>query len=159
MRIFKTPKQIFQVFWSQIANLPMPGNWRYRFYRMAGIKFNIPDNEEPYIFIGRNVQFDSMYPEDIIIENRVIIATGCIFLSHALDTTYEKSKFYHGQIFVRGGVFIGANSIITKPLTIGKRAIIGAGSIVTHDVPDYQIWAGNPARFIKNRGHENTVDK
>ena len=67
--------------------------------------------------------------------------------------------FIRVRFLLGGGVFIGANSIITKPLTIGKRAIIGAGSIVTHDVPDYQIWAGNPARFIKNRGHENTVDK
>lgn len=38
-------------------------------------------------------------------------------------------------------------------VTIGKGSIIGAGSVVTKDVPPYQVWAGNPARFIKERIH------
>ena len=46
-------------------------------------------------------------------------------------------------------VFIGAKTIITKPVTIGQGAVIGAGSVVTKDIPPYEIWAGVPARFIK----------
>lgn len=46
-------------------------------------------------------------------------------------------------------VFVGGHSIILKGVTIGDDAVIGAGSVVTKDVPAGEIWAGNPARFIK----------
>ena len=38
-------------------------------------------------------------------------------------------------------------------VTIGKGAIVGAGSVVTKDIPPYQVWAGNPAKYIKDRVH------
>ena len=50
-----------------------------------------------------------------------------------------------GKILIKEGAFIGAHSIILKNVTIGKRSVIGAGSVVTKDVPDGEIWAGNPA--------------
>jgi len=53
------------------------------------------------------------------------------------------------KIVIGDDVFIGANSIILKGVTIGDRSVIGAGSIVTKSVPSNQIWAGNPAKFIK----------
>lgn len=46
-------------------------------------------------------------------------------------------------------VFIGGHSIILKGVTIGDEAVIGAGSVVTKDVPAGEIWAGNPAKFVK----------
>ena len=51
---------------------------------------------------------------------------------------------------IKDNAFIGAHSIILKGVTIGENSIIGAGSVVTKSVPDNQIWAGNPARFIRN---------
>ena len=48
-------------------------------------------------------------------------------------------------------VWIGTHVVILPGVKIGKGAIIAAGSIVNHDVPDYQIWGGVPARFIKTR--------
>ena len=47
--------------------------------------------------------------------------------------------------------FIGAGTIICNTVCIGKNVIIGAGSVVTKDIPDGEIWAGSPARFIKKR--------
>ena len=52
-------------------------------------------------------------------------------------------------IVIGDDVFIGANSIILKGVTIGEKSVIGAGSVVTKSVPREEIWAGNPARFIK----------
>lgn len=48
-------------------------------------------------------------------------------------------------------LFIGAHSIILKGVTIGECAIIGAGSVVTKDVGDDEIWGGNPAKCIRKR--------
>ena len=46
-------------------------------------------------------------------------------------------------------VWIGSKCLIKGGVTIGDGAVIGMGSVVTHDVPPYEIWAGNPAKFIK----------
>jgi acetyltransferase-like isoleucine patch superfamily enzyme len=53
-------------------------------------------------------------------------------------------------ITIGNDVFVGANTIIMKGVIIGDRAIIGAGSVVTKNIPADQIWAGNPAKFIRN---------
>ena len=54
------------------------------------------------------------------------------------------------EIFIGNDAFIGAGTIILKGVTIGERAIIGAGSVIRNDIPANEIWAGNPAVFIKN---------
>lgn len=46
-------------------------------------------------------------------------------------------------------VFIGGHTIILKGVTIGDEAVIGAGSVVTRSIPSKEVWAGNPAKFIK----------
>ena len=52
-------------------------------------------------------------------------------------------------VVISDNVFIGAHTIILKGVTIGENSIIGAGSVVTKCVPTNQIWAGNPAKFIR----------
>lgn len=52
-------------------------------------------------------------------------------------------------ILIKEGAFIGAHSIILKGVTVGRHSVIGAGSVVTKDIPDNEVWAGNPARFIR----------
>ncbi len=52
-------------------------------------------------------------------------------------------------VMIGDRVFVGANVTILKGVTIGEGAVIGAGSIVTHNVPSNEVWAGNPAKFIK----------
>ena len=50
---------------------------------------------------------------------------------------------------IKDDVFIGAYSFVLKGVTIGNNSIIGACSVVTKNVPDNEIWAGNPAKFIR----------
>lgn len=69
-----------------------------------------------------------------------------ILRNSAEDIKFRKTK----AILIKENAFIGAHSIILKGVTIGKNSIVGAGSVVTKSIPDNQIWAGNPARFIKN---------
>jgi bifunctional N-acetylglucosamine-1-phosphate-uridyltransferase/glucosamine-1-phosphate-acetyltransferase GlmU-like protein len=54
-----------------------------------------------------------------------------------------------GEVVVGNGVQIGGNSWLKPQITVGDGAIIGGGSVVTKDVPAHEVWAGNPARFMK----------
>ena len=64
-----------------------------------------------------------------------------------------------GMVIIGNDVWIGNNVTIIADVIIGNGAVIGAGSVVTKDVPPYTIWAGNPARQIKNRFDEDTAQK
>jgi acetyltransferase-like isoleucine patch superfamily enzyme len=54
-------------------------------------------------------------------------------------------------ISIEDDVWIGANVIILKGITVGRGSVIGAGSVVTRSIPPGQIWVGNPARFVRSR--------
>ena len=58
-----------------------------------------------------------------------------------------RSDWQQERIFVAEGASLGAGSILVAPLKIGQNALVGAGSIVTRDVPDYAVVVGNPARI------------
>lgn len=53
------------------------------------------------------------------------------------------------EVIIKKGVFIGADSIILKGVTIGERSVVAAGSIVSKDIPEDELWGGNPANFIR----------
>lgn len=62
-----------------------------------------------------------------------------------------------GGIKIGNDVWIGQNALILSGVTIGNGAIIGAGSVVTHDVADYAIVGGNPARLIRMRFSDTII--
>ena len=93
---------------------------------------------------------------EIIIEKDVAIGDGTMIADtnfHSLDVRERHMKANPGvrtaPIKICEGAFIGARAIILKGVTIGKEAVIGAGAVVTEDIPDKEVWGGNPARFIK----------
>lgn len=53
------------------------------------------------------------------------------------------------EVMIGSNVFIGAHCIILKGVHIGDNSVVGAGSVVTKNIPDNEVWAGNPARFLK----------
>ena len=57
-------------------------------------------------------------------------------------------------VVIKHDAFIGAGSIILPGVTIGANSIVGAGSVVTKNIPDNQIWGGNPAKYIKDVPYE-----
>lgn len=111
--------------------------------------------------IGKNVgisQTALVAHEKILIGDNVKIGGGvCIYDTdfHALDPQVrmdpsEDHKFKKKESVIIGdNVFIGAHSTILKGVTIEENAVIGACSLVSRDVPANEIWAGNPAKFIK----------
>lgn len=111
------------------------------------------------IQIGNNcgISHTLLYAADsITIEDNVLIGGGCSICDtdfHPIDyevrMTQGRKMKKSKPILIGEGAFIGMNSIILKGVTIGKHSIVGAGSVVTKDIPDNEIWAGNPAVFIK----------
>lgn len=130
-----------------LMHLPMSGYWRPVFARMAGV-----DIHGRRHYIGRGVRFDSVAPHLIHIGNNVHITERTTILTHYLDTSKPRMSWKYGHVVIGNNVFIGIGTVITKPCRIGNDAIIGAGSVVTKDIPESEIWGGNPARFIKRRG-------
>lgn len=98
------------------------------------------------VIIGRNVviqgNIDGVHPHLIEIEDNVVIARNSMIVVHGRFMEPKK-------IILEEGCYIGAASIVLNS-SVGKRAIVGAGSVVTRDVPAHEIWAGNPARKIRS---------
>lgn len=110
--------------------------------------------------IGENVgisQAAIVCTKDVVIGNFVKIGGGVKIYDtdfHSLDPKIRASKDdvkhrKQSKVLIRDNAFIGAFSIILKGITIGENSIVGAGSVVSKSVPDNEIWAGNPAKFIK----------
>lgn len=83
--------------------------------------------------------------------NVVIYDTDFHSLNHRdrVDLITDRQGTKKNKVKIGNNVFIGAHSTILKGVTIGDNAIIGACSVVTKSIPSNEIWAGNPARFIK----------
>ena len=132
-----------------LMRLPMPRAQRKIFARWGGVVLT----GQRY-FIASDVQFDSVYPQNIVLHDDVHLTSGVRILTHRLDTGNPDREDIHwtaGHVEICEHAFIGTGAIITGCVRIGRGAIVGAGSIVTGDIPDYEIWGGNPARFIKKR--------
>lgn len=141
-------KRFFRLIFLHLQGLPMPSiKWRPRVAKMGGVNIVCPKKT----FIGANVWFDTNCPEEIVIEMNVTLTVGCKIFSHYPLFDGETRHYIRGHVRIKENAWIGANTIICQPVTIGRNAVVGAGSIVTKDIPDNQIWAGNPAKFIKMR--------
>jgi acetyltransferase-like isoleucine patch superfamily enzyme len=121
-----------------------------------------------YCYVGRNSYVWSA--KSVKIGDRVLISHNCNVFdndTHPLDPVKRHEQFKEiitrGQpkqidldeqeIVIQNDVMIGANSIILKGVRVGEAAVVAAGSVVTKDVPDWTVVAGNPAIVI------NTIPK
>lgn len=108
------------------------------------------------IKIGKNVFINSntlfMARGGITIEDDVQIAANVQLLTNNHDP-YERQILICKPILIKKGAWIGAGATIMPGICVGAHSIVGASSVVTHDVPDYAVVVGNPAKVIK------TLDK
>ncbi len=91
---------------------------------------------------------DGRLPYLVEIGNNVIISLNVTILTHDATTAYAGDLIKVGKVIIRDRSFIGTKSTILCNVTIGPNSIVGAGSVVTHDVPPDTVCAGNPARVV-----------
>ncbi|MFA5102774.1 MAG: acyltransferase [Candidatus Thermoplasmatota archaeon] len=116
-------------------------------------KLRIGDN----VWIGKNV---SLYAESgIQIGNNVMVAKDVSIISSDHDFTDSRQlikdqgmRVQDTPVVIGNNVWIGEKAIILKKVTVSENSIVGAGAVVTKDVPPNTIVAGNPAKQIGNRG-------
>lgn len=112
------------------------------------------------LIIGNNVGISStalICDKKIVIGDFVKIGGNVVIYDtdfHALDPelrrhTELECNTNKQEVIISNNVFIGAHSTILKGVYIGENSIIGAGSVVTKSIPDNEIWAGNPVKFIR----------
>jgi len=90
----------------------------------------------------------------ITIGDRTLIASNCVITS--LSHSYQQKDLRHApaiskKVIIGSDVWMGAGAIVMPGITIGNGAVVGAGSVVTRDVPENAIVVGNPAKLVKYR--------
>ncbi len=90
------------------------------------------------------------------IEDDVFVGPGVTFTNDAFPRSKQRQAGEVPKTIVRKGASLGANCTILPGLTIGAKAMVGAGSVLTHDVPPHAVVAGNPARIV---GYADTDDR
>lgn len=103
----------------------------------------------PHVVLGRNVKIQnnvSVYT-GCILEDDVFCGPSMVFTNVVNPRSHVSRKDEYKKTLVRRGASLGANCTIVCGITIGRYAFIGAGSVVTRDVPDFALIYGNPARI------------
>lgn len=135
--------------------------WQYSVI-LKGAKVGADCNINCHVFIEKDVEIGNFVTvksgvqiwEGIRIGNHVFIGPNVTFT----NDKYPRSKKHPGEfmkIIIEDGASIGAASVILGGVTIGKNAMVGAGSLVTKSIPDNELWFGSPAKFVRKIEYGN----
>jgi UDP-2-acetamido-3-amino-2,3-dideoxy-glucuronate N-acetyltransferase len=105
------------------------------------------------VTIGNNVTVKSgvFLWDGVVVEDEVFIGPNVTFVNDKFPRSKQYPESFQKTV-IKKGASLGANATILGGITIGENAMIGAGSVVTKDVPANTLWVGNPARQIKHIG-------
>jgi len=125
---------------------------------------NIIVTQKGNFSLGNNIGLSNstfFCSKKIEIQDDVLIGGGCKFYDtdfHSLNCIQRMNPYKRNipdneiktsEILIKKGAWIGGHCIILKGVTVGSRSVIGAGSVVSKSIPDNEIWAGSPAKFIR----------
>jgi acetyltransferase-like isoleucine patch superfamily enzyme len=137
------------------------------------------------VYIGHNSYIKGYFKNDMEIGDHTWIGQNCFLHSagglkigqacgigpyvkivtsqHHIDKDLERPIIFNdldfGEVVLKDGCDIGFGTIILPGVTIGEGAVIGAGSVVTKNIPSFEVWAGVPAGFIRKRKVAVTDDE
>lgn len=106
-------------------------------YKIGNVKFH-------------NSLIDSLIPQFIEIGDNFISAPGSIILAHDSSLMIFAQKYRIEKTVLGNNVFLGANAVILPGVKIVDNVIIGAGAVVTKDIAESGVYAGNPARYLSS---------
>lgn len=124
---------------------------RIQLYPLEGNMPKIVFGENCYI--GYHNSF--LAAADIVIGNEVLMASNILISSENHSTNPESDTPYMDQplkaspVYIGDGTWLGERVMVMSGVSIGKKCVIGGGSVVTRDIPDYCIAVGSPARVVK----------
>lgn len=102
----------------------------------------------------------------VTIEDNVDIGVNSVIYDtdmHSVDYIYRKERpdthIKVKAVTIKEGAWIGGHSIILKGVTIGRHSVVAAGSVVTKNIPDNELWGGNPARYIRGLKNDLSIDE
>jgi putative colanic acid biosynthesis acetyltransferase WcaF len=102
-----------------------------------------------HCWLGEDAWIDNLAPvtigSDVCVSQAAYLCTG----NH--DWTSPNMKLFRRSIVLEDGSWVGARAIICPGVKLGQGAVAAAGSVVTRDIPPYQVWAGNPAVYVNSR--------
>lgn len=144
------------------ANAELPNNPKYMEYIEELFGRNLDDCRilTPFICdFGNRVKFGKgvfinhsailSASGGIEFEDGVSIAPGVRIATINHDSNERHTKYTYGKVLIKKNAWIGMNVTISPGVTIGEYAVIGAGAVVTKDIPDYAVAVGVPAKVIK----------
>lgn len=111
---------------------------------------------------GVKIQNNVSVFNGVVLEDDVFVGPSAVFTNVINPRSFIERKTEFKNILVKKGATIGANTTIVCGLTIGEYALIGAGSVVTKEVPAYALMMGNPARqkgWVSQQGHKLQFDE
>ena len=116
-------------------------------------------------FIGDNVRIDTSHSDMITLEDGVSLAGGSRLLCHQRDfreyyigSDYNALGYTIKPIVLKKGCLIGMESFVLPGVTVGEGAIVGAGSLVTKDIPAWTMATGRPAKVVKEIPEKRQVE-
>jgi acetyltransferase-like isoleucine patch superfamily enzyme len=147
------PRGIARIFCQKALHIAarfcIHGGLRVLLYRWMGVRVGHD------VFIGLDAYLDDQFPELIVIEDGVTISFRVTIAVH--DDARRMDRVSPGKldgtvapVVLKRGCYLGAGCLLLPGVTIGERAVVGSGAVVTRDVPPGKIAVGVPARVIKD---------
>lgn len=122
-----------------------PWPFRSSLHRLRGVKIGKD------VYIGSLVVLEDAYPEYIVIEDHVQVSAGAKIVTHdsSFQNVFEKRlPSYIEPVIIKRNAYIGSGALILPGVTVGENSIVGAGAVVTSNVPARSVVLGVPAKVV-----------
>jgi acetyltransferase-like isoleucine patch superfamily enzyme len=142
------PRIFAQKFLHLLARSCIHGGLRLALYRAMGVSIG------RHAYVGMDTWLDDQFPELIRLEDDVVVSFRVMVVVHDDARRMDRTEAGMEQgtvapVLLCRGCYLGAGSLILPGVTVGEKAVVAAGAVVTRDVPPRTLVAGVPARVVR----------